>query len=136
MRIVPAQTSSAPRLSVKPAVLLIAHGSRREEANRDLVKLTALVKQRLPGKIVEFAYLELTEPTIPQGAEACVQQGATSVTMLPYFLSAGAHVVEDLEAFRVQFASRFPAVTFLVSPPLGLHPMMLEILFQRLEEAK
>ena len=58
--------------------------------------------------------------------------GATLVKQLPYFRSAGAHVVDDLERHRHDLASRFPQVTFELCPPLGLHPLMVEIVLDRL----
>ena len=116
------------------AVLLIAHGSRRKEANQDLVRLAELVGARGTYRIVEIAYLDVTEPTIPQGAERCVARGARHVLMLPYFLSAGSHVAEDLERYLSEFTARFPGVTFALCPPLGLHPLVVDVVFARLAE--
>jgi len=118
------------------AILLIAHGSRVESANADLVQLAGMVAARRPGLIVEHAYLELAEPTIGQGFQACVERGATEVRMLPWFLSAGAHVTSDLEAFRQRFANQHADVRCRICPPLGLHRLMVEILLDRLEEAE
>ncbi|MFV0446298.1 MAG: sirohydrochlorin chelatase [Planctomycetaceae bacterium] len=114
------------------AILLIAHGSRRPEANADLVQIARQVAERRPEELVEIAYLELAAPDIPTGAAQCVARGATKVRMLPYFLSAGAHVQEDLQRFRDEFAQRFPKVTFQVCPPLGLHPKLIDVLLDRL----
>lgn len=126
---------TAPPLEPGTAVLLIAHGSRLATANADLLQLAEQLRLHLPGHIVETAYLELAEPTIPQGAERCVVLGATRVVLLPYFLSAGTHVTNDLHRYRAQFAQRWPDVRFDLSPPLGLHPLMLEIVCDRLNEA-
>jgi sirohydrochlorin ferrochelatase len=119
----------------KPAALLIAHGSRRAEANRDLVDLAFAIRGRTHYPIVEIAYLELAEPTIPQAARRCVEQGATRVSLLPYFLSAGAHVVEDLERIRADLELEFPRVRFALCKPLSLHPLLIEIVVERLAEA-
>ena len=116
------------------AVLLIAHGSRRAEANADLITLAAMLRERGEYSIVEPSYLEIAEPTIPQGAAACLAAGATRVLMLPFFLSAGAHVVEDLERHRHELADSHPDVEFVLCPPLGLHPLILEIIADRLRE--
>jgi sirohydrochlorin ferrochelatase len=116
------------------AVLLIAHGSRRREANDDLMRLAELLRPRWVDGPVEIAYLELAEPTIPQGLEACVRQGATEIRMSPYFLSEGAHVTEDLTRFRDEFASAHPEVRVLLCPPLGLHPLIVEVVLQRIGE--
>ncbi len=114
------------------AALLIAHGSRRPEANDDLVRLADILRSKNLYPIVETAYLELAAPDIPAAGERCVRLGATSVKLLPYFLSAGAHAVEDLERHQRELAARFPQVTFELCPPLGLHPLMIEIVLDRL----
>ena len=116
------------------AVLLIAHGSRRAAANDDLVQLAQLVMQRSDYSFVEVSYLELVSPTIPEGGQTCVARGARQVLMLPYFLSAGVHVVNDLEAHRNDLANQFPGVEFRLCPHLGLHPLMAEIVLHRLRE--
>jgi sirohydrochlorin ferrochelatase len=116
------------------AVLLIAHGSRRREANDDLVRLAKSLQSRWTHGPVEIAYLELAEPTIPQGLEACLRQGATEIRMSPYFLSEGAHVTEDLAGFRDEFTGAHPDVRVVLCPPLGLHPLIVEIVLQRIGE--
>lgn len=114
------------------AVLLIAHGSRRAEANDDLVRLAEIIREQQVYPIIQTAYLELVDPTIDAAGGKCVAAGATCVKMLPYFLSAGAHVTEDLERHRRELAGRFPRVVFELCPPLGLHPLMVEIVMDRL----
>lgn len=115
-------------------VLLIAHGSRRAEANADLLLLARQIVSQGGYSIVEVAYLELTPPTIAEGGRACVQRGATRVLMMPYFLSAGVHVVQDMETARQALAAEFPQVQFDLCPHLGLHPLMTQIVLSRLEE--
>jgi sirohydrochlorin ferrochelatase len=116
------------------AVLLIAHGSRLALANEDLVRLAEVIMERSEFEIVEVAYLELTEPTIAVGGRTCVARGARRVLLLPYFLSAGIHVVNDLESHRNGLASEFPGVEFVLCPHLGLHPLMAQIVLDRLRE--
>ncbi len=116
------------------AILLIAHGSRRAEANADLHAIAHHFRPQVSPNIVEIAYLELVSPTIAEGLEECVRQGAQEIRMLPYFLSAGDHVVTDLEAARQEFLDRYPDLECRLCPPLGRHPKLLEILFDRLQE--
>ncbi len=115
-------------------ILLIAHGSRQASANDDLLKLADAIKSRRPQQHIAWAYLELAEPTIPQGVERCVAAGAKRVMMLPYFLSAGAHVTKDLERFREEFTQLYPQTEFILCAPLGLHPLLVEIVLERLAE--
>ena len=118
----------------RTAVLLIAHGSRRAEANDDLVRLAEILLGKQVYSIIQTAYLELADPGIAAAAEKCVAAGARRVKMLPYFLSAGAHVTEDLERYRRELTERFPQVVFELCPPLGLHPLMVEIVMDRVRE--
>jgi sirohydrochlorin ferrochelatase len=116
------------------AVLLIAHGSRRTEANDDLRHLAELLLARGPYRLVEISYLELAAPSIAEGGRACAARGAKRVLMLPYFLSAGRHVTSDLEQHRIDLAREFPAVEFQLCAPLGLHPKIVDVVVDRLRE--
>ena len=118
------------------ALLLIAHGSRRAEANADLAFVAEHVAARGRYPIVQVSYLELAEPSIPDGGALCVERGATEVILLPYFLSAGVHVHEDMTAARDELARRFPHVAFRLAEPLGRHPLLLDVVEQRAIEAE
>jgi sirohydrochlorin ferrochelatase len=117
------------------ALLLIAHGSRRAEANADLDHLAGVIRGRGEFAFVQPSYLELCEPGIVAGGEKCVAAGASRVVMLPYFLSAGKHVQEDLTAARDELARRHPGVPFVLAEPLGRHPKLVEVVLERAREA-
>jgi len=114
-------------------LLLIAHGSRQTEANDDLAHVAAALRQRGYG-VVE-SYLELAEPDIDDGGKRCVDQGARLVVLVPYFLSSGVHVQRDLTAARDRLERRYPHVDFRLAEPMGRHPLLLEVVVQRAEEA-
>jgi len=115
-------------------VLLIAHGSRQQAANDDLLALAEMVRQQREYDVVEVAYLELAQPDILQGARICIENGATHVRMLPFFLSAGRHVVSDLTRHLRELATEFPQLSFELCPPLGLHPLVVQVVLDRLKE--
>jgi sirohydrochlorin ferrochelatase len=117
------------------ALLLIAHGSRRPAANADLDHLAEQMRVGGEYRHVQPAYLELCEPGIVAGGELCVAAGAERVVLVPYFLSAGVHVVEDLAAARDVLANRHPAVEFVLAEPLGRHPLLVQVVSDRAQEA-
>jgi sirohydrochlorin ferrochelatase len=121
---------------MKTALLLMAHGSRNDEANQDLEALVAELRARQLFFAVEPSFLELAKPSIEQAAEACVTQGAERVLMIPYFLSAGVHVRRDLTQIRDRLAARFARVEFRLADPLGRHPLLLEVVLNRAREAE
>jgi len=120
----------------RTSLLLIAHGSRRPEANADLEYVAEAMRIRGRYPIVQVSYLELAEPDIEAGGALCVAAGATDVVMLPYFLSPGKHVVEDLTAARNRLSERFPNVRFALAEPLGRHPRLVDVVEERAREAE
>jgi sirohydrochlorin ferrochelatase len=119
----------------KTALLLIAHGSRQGEANADLHDIVSEMRTRGDYAVVEGAFLELANPTIEEASATCVSQGVRRVILLPYFLSAGVHVRQDLTAICRKLADTFPGVGFSLAEPLGPHPLLFEIVAQRAREA-
>jgi sirohydrochlorin ferrochelatase len=117
------------------ALLLIAHGSREEAANADLHFVVEALRRQGRYTVVEASFLELAEPDIDTGAVRCVEQGAKRVILLPYFLSAGVHVRRDLTEARRRLADRHPHVEFQLAEPLGRHPLLLDIVAARANEA-
>jgi sirohydrochlorin ferrochelatase len=117
------------------ALLLIAHGSRQEEANADLQYVAAELRRQGEYAVVEPAFLELAEPTIEQAGQRCVEQGVGQVILLPYFLSAGVHVRRDLQEHRQRLADRFPDVKFRLAEPLGKHPLLVQVVAERARAA-
>jgi len=120
---------------VRTALLLIAHGSRQEEANADLHHVVAEMRAR-GAAIVEASFLELAEPSIEEAGRRCVAQGAERVILVPYFLSAGVHVRRDLTEARTKLAEQFPAIDFRLAEPLGRHPLLLDVVAERAREAE
>ncbi len=116
------------------ALLLIAHGSRRAEANADLEFVASAIRARGQYSLVRVSYLELAEPNIETGGVQCVEAGATEVILVPYFLSPGVHAVEDLNEAREQLQARFPHVRFYLAEPLGRHPLLIDVVEQRAKE--
>jgi len=118
------------------AILLIAHGSRHAPANDDLLDLAGRLAGGGGHPIVEPCFLELAEPNIPDGGARCVARGASRVLMVPYFLSAGVHLLRDLTDARAVLARRHPAVEFRLAPPLGPHPLLDRLVAERIGQAE
>jgi sirohydrochlorin ferrochelatase len=121
-------------LAETTAVLLIAHGSRRAEANDDARALAGRIAARGEYRIVRAAFLELAQPDIPTGAAGCVAAGVQRVLMIPYFLAEGVHLRRDLAAARDELAGRFPEVGFVLGPPLGPHPLLDRLVVERIRQ--
>ena len=103
------------------ALLLIAHGSRRQASNEEIRTLTERLADHRDHEfsIVEYAFLEIAEPSIADGVTSCVAKGAKAVTVLPYFLSAGRHVATDIPEELQKSQIQHPNVKIKIAPYLG-----------------
>lgn len=116
------------------AIVLIAHGSRHQPANDDLKALATRVSAQNTCPIVEPAFLELADPSIEQAGDSAVARGATRILMIPYFLAAGVHLIRDLTAARDSLRLKYPHVRFELGDPLGPHPLLDQLVLERIRE--
>lgn len=118
------------------AVLFLGHGSRAPEANEAMYRVMEAFRRRSGYRIVEAGFMELNPPSIEEGVAACVRQGAQRVLVIPYFLHLGMHVRQDLPAVIEACRRRHPQVEFVFGPHIGFHPLLVDILLDRVREAE
>ena len=110
-------------------VLIIAHGSRRMVSNDEVREVTRQFSlQSHDFDHVSCAFLELDDPSIPQGLLNAIEAGATEIIVLPYFLSAGRHVTEDIPAQIAPVQGAHPEVEIKIAPYLGAASTIPQIL--------
>ena len=114
-------------------IVIVDHGSRRPEANRHHEVFVEEWRQRGGFRMVEAAHMELAEPSIATAFDVCVAGGCTTVVIAPYFLWPGSHWDRDLPDLAAEASERHPGVRYLVAAPLGPHPLLAEIVEQRVE---
>jgi len=114
------------------AIVLVDHGSRRAEANALLHAVADLVVQSSSDPIIVApAHMELAEPTIAQAFAACANRGATTIAVVPYMLAPGRHVTTDIPALAAEASQAHPTIPYHVTPPLGLHTSIAQIVLER-----
>ncbi|OUD13063.1 sirohydrochlorin chelatase [Thioflexithrix psekupsensis] len=119
------------------SLLLIAHGSRRELSNQEVRQLTdqLRIQAGTEFKQVSCAFLELAEPSIEAEIDHCVQQGCSELFILPYFLSAGRHVSEDIPQAIARKQADYPDLRVVVLPYLGASPQLVQVLLHQLNDS-
>jgi sirohydrochlorin ferrochelatase len=112
------------------ALLIVAHGSRRKASNDEVRALTEAVASHPDNgyQKVACAFLELAEPSIPDGLRELIHGGAQDITVVPYFLSAGRHVAEDIPEEVGKVTAEFPDLPIRVAPYLGASNTMAGLL--------
>ncbi len=116
-------------------MLLVSHGSRSPKTKEEISVLVNVLRQRYPSEIVEFAFLEIEAPSIPEGIDRCVSQGAAVVVVALNFLNAGRHVDEDIPAIVLAAQKKYPQVKFVISKPLGEHAQIPNLFIDLINNA-
>lgn len=114
-------------------IVLVDHGSRREESNDMLLDVVRNFAESSGRPIVEPAHMELAEPSIATAFARCVERGATTVIVFPYFLLPGRHWNEDIPRLAAAAAHNHPGIRYLVTAPFAMHPLMARIIDERID---
>jgi uroporphyrin-III C-methyltransferase len=120
----------------RSGVLVIGHGSRRQEANDDVREAARMIGERGGFPLVEAAFLEIKQPDVAEGFMRLVERGASLVTVHPYFLSPGRHTRGDLPRQVGRVAERYPGVRYQITEPLSAHPLVIEASIARIRETE
>ena len=118
-------------------LLVVAHGSRRVESNDEVRDLTGRLGAQTNGAydLVQCAFLELAEPSIPDGLRAAIRSGAQQVVVVPYFLSAGRHVVTDIPAEIDVVRKEYPDIEIVLAPYVGAAAGLTELILMQAQRS-
>ncbi len=119
------------------SLVIVAHGSRRQASNDEVRELSSRIES-LTGESfdqVKTAFLELAEPSIPGGIEQCIEKGAKEIIVLPYFLSAGRHVTEDIPGEVDTVRNKYPEVSIKITPYLGTIDKIADLMVEQANQA-
>jgi len=117
-------TSSSPR----NAIVLFAHGSRDPLWHKPMEAVAERIRAQSPEVEVTCAYLELSQPDLPDTAAKLVANGVNHITIVPMFLGVGRHAREDLPELVVQLKAQHPSVTFHLQAAVGEDARLLDML--------
>lgn len=113
---------------MNPILIACSHGTRSPEGRAAISALVGRVREMLPDVRVDEAFVDVQQPEI-DAVVAGVPAGAASV-VVPVLLSTGFHTRVDIA--RAVAAAPGPCVA---TPALGPHPLLAEVLAERLSAA-
>jgi sirohydrochlorin cobaltochelatase len=123
-----------PPLPIQRPVLLVGHGSRDADGRQSLIDFAQAYQALDRARPVVPCFLELTEPTIQQGVDRCVEQGYTDLSVLPILLFAARHNKFDVTNELDRARQRHPQVKFHYGRHFGITPGILDLWQTRLAE--
>jgi sirohydrochlorin cobaltochelatase len=122
--------SSAP-------LLLVGHGTVDAAGVAEFVAFTGRLRGQLAAADVDVdgGFIELSTPTVHEAWSALVDRGHRMMAAVPLVLVAAGHAKGDIPAALEREVRRDPATGFVFGRPLGPHPVLQEILAERIAAA-
>ena len=113
----------------KKGFLLVAHGSRKEEANRVVFSLVKHLRYCFRTDMFEVGFMELASPSIKEGIKALIGKGAEELVISPFFLFTGMHYSRDVPALIEEALNETdPSVPVKMLPPIGMYPGIINLI--------
>jgi sirohydrochlorin cobaltochelatase len=128
-------------------LLLIGHGTRDFQGQREFRQVAELLAAEANGVAVEVCFLELAEPSIREGVARLIERGVRQVIVLPLLLFSAGHAQRDIpQAVQAAFEDLTrgelahgqdpqPATAVWQAPVLACHPDIVELSARRYREA-
>ncbi|AIF83794.1 precorrin isomerase [Candidatus Nitrososphaera evergladensis SR1] len=118
----------------KRALLIVDRGSREPEVRQEMQEICALAKGKAGYDFADYCFLEVLPPFIEEGIKKCVDAGAEAITVMPYFLYPGMKLKDTVkQSARI---GRDKNLNLVITRPLSYHPMMPELVSERIAELK
>ena len=117
------------------AVLLCGHGSRDDDAIRELARVAERLGERLYPTPVDHAFLEFARPVIRDRLEALSAAGARDILAIPGMLFAAGHAKNDIPSVLQAFARDHADTTVRYGRELAIEPKLINAAASRIDAA-
>jgi cobalt transport protein ATP-binding subunit len=135
LRVDPAEPYKLASVRDGPALLVVGHGSRDADGVEEFWALADAVRDAAGELAVEFGFIELAEPLIDEALDRLVAAGADTIVSVPLVLLAAGHLKNDGPAAHARARARHPGVDFKMGRDLGIDPLVLDVVEERIREA-
>ncbi len=116
------------------AVLLIAHGSRKEQSNEIFFDVIEMVSELMPDTYIDGAFMSFHDVDIDFKLEEFIKKGIDEIVIVPYLLFAGNHVKQTIPYKVDKFLENYPDVKVSYKNSIGIDKRLAEIVVDRINE--
>jgi sirohydrochlorin ferrochelatase len=134
MKIEAAENQAAPLERKDTLLLVVGRGSSDPDANSDVQKLARLLWEGMGFGWAAACYIGITTPRLPEALACCQRMGFARVLVFPFFLFTG-RLEKRIRKQTAEFAAEHPESEFLVADYLDAHPLLIQVLLDRTQEA-
>ena len=118
-------------------LMLVGHGTRSAEGVaafcRFVERVRVLAGEHLPA--VGGGFIELSRPSVTEAVARMPLQVHPDMVAVPLVLSAAGHGKGDIPASLARERQRHPGLRWRYGRPLGPHPVLLDLLAERIDAA-
>ena len=123
-------------------LLLVGHGTRDPGGVEDFAALVRRTRDRLAASTTTAGavptsggFIELSAPPLTRAVEQLWAQGHRHLAAVPLVLVGAGHAKGDIPAALARERLRRPGLSYAYGRPLGPHPILLDLLAQRIDAA-
>ena len=119
------------------SLVIVAHGSRRPESNREVIELAKQIETLSEGTFasVRCAFIQFGGPPFHPQIDELVVQGARTIVIVPFFISSGSHVSEDIPKLLQEAGDRHPTIQFVLLPHLAKIDGIVQLILEKAKKA-
>lgn len=118
----------------KVDVLVIGHGSKDPNAKMSIQYVVSELSHTYRN--VDYCFLEIEEPNIEQGIQACKEKNPEVLVVVFYFLHEGAHVKTDINADLRPALEKHKLNKVLITQHIGADQKMIDLIIERAQEVE
>jgi len=113
-------------------LLLVGHGSRNRDGNKEILHFAAQWRERHPDWRIEVCFIEHAEVLLDDGLDRAAKN-SRQVVVIPFILNAAGHVKMELPAALEAARLRHPGIDFAVTRHLGMGREIFAVLQGQLD---
>lgn len=114
-------------------ILVVGHGSRLPEVNDNFKELVEVLKKNT-GRDVRGANLTLAKPGVEEVVLEMYEDGYRDITLIPYFLSNGTHVVKNIPDIIKRMEERLTGLNFRLETTLLLDSLVIKAMENKINK--
>ncbi len=112
-------------------VLIVGHGSRLEDVNKNFMRLIKVLREETRVDL-RGANLTLADPDVKSVVSEMYRDGHRNITIIPYFLSNGTHVVKNIPNILEELKSEYSDLDFNLESSLFMDDLVLKALSRKI----
>jgi sirohydrochlorin cobaltochelatase len=120
-------------LRAETMLAVVGRGTTDPDANAEVAKVARLLEEGRGFAGVEYGFISLATPSVPDTLERCRKLGAKRIVVVPYFLFAGV-LPDRVVAQTEQFAAAHPELDVRSAGLLGPTAELADLVLERYAE--